>query len=46
MRKFAYFQVSKIAQSAGAAEYNNCTPVKGLDPHPLIECNGYDTKQW
>ena len=33
-----------MAQSAGAAEYNNCISVERVDP-PLYPCPGYDTKQ-
>ena len=36
----------KIAQSAGAVEYTDCTSAEGYDPHPHPnECPVYDTKQ-
>ena len=34
----------RVAQSAGAVEYNDCTSTEGLDPTPN-ECPGYDSKQ-
>ena len=34
----------RIAQSAGAVEYTDCTSAEGQDP-PHNECPGYDTKQ-
>ena len=34
----------RLAQSAGAEEYTDCTSAKGKTPPPN-ECPGYDTKQ-